>query len=789
MSMCDRQAVDRYAAGSCTPAEMEAIEAHLITCAACEAYLEGLLQGAASQIVIGHQPVPPGVRGRLFKERSRIWRPVWVIALAAVVVSVLLFRPPTLEVTEGASIVKTSGRAIVAGTAVPSGSELKMTRPGSITFGELTVRSSAPINRFSLVKDAGRWRINDPLFPVDLIHRGGRLVYGAQVGSLKLDPAGTRFRVWHDGFEVYASGVVAENAFGTRTTCLAGRRYVAGKLVPIDDDPTRFATDPLNLPSALRSWAKAGTADFEIGPSSEALDQIDRLDQNAASFLPRVALILARDFDADACVQVVSRAVAQSPALEDIGDPEAEELLNFLVGFGDEQNRSLAEGLAHERGWRNWDALVGSNLPKRIASARLNASDAPSPSGRLALVSTAVRAAIRSQVEAGGQGLDAKTLRWSLAEIESLLAESSLTKRGRAAALEVLAEAQYYLPETEIASLDTLRRSVDLWRTPERVAHLCARISEISTPSDRDRSDLVQAFVANPTYRSAERVLTFLRDTSATQSDRGVMLEFARWIGDTYRSVPNAQAVAAEHLMDRSPAEALPYFEQAERLVGGDWSQLDVQHSEAFARVLWSLGDYSLGDRAAVERIARRCGFSEPQEGRSCYRFLLDAGLYDEALVELGRHRMSVVANLSERARILKEAGRNAESAAVYRQLLATDRTSFTGSLEATLSIAELTQGSNPGRAATLAKSVLGQDFAPLQRGWRRHRRYASLYRGRAHWLLGDRRKALDELQTFLDGPASEDTKRPERRRLRQWQETLTPSQTSPRSSENRRTR
>lgn len=788
MNGCDRQAVDRYAAGSCTAPEVEAVEAHLITCASCEAYLEGLLEGAASHIDAGHQAVPPGVRRRLFKERSKMWRPVWAIAFAAVVVSVLLLRPPTLEATEVASTVRTSGRAMVAGAAVPSGSVLKMVGPGSIIFGELTVRSSAPINRFSLVKDAGRWRIKDPLFPVDLIHRGSRLVYGAQVGSMKIDPSGTRFRVWQDGFEVYASGVVATNGFGTPTTCVAGRRYVAGKLVPIDDDPCRFVADPLYPPSALRSWAEAGSPSFEIGPSREALVAIGQVDLSAPGALTRLAFVLARDFDVEDCVQVVRRAIDGDPPLKHLDDSEFAELLAFLVGFADDAG--LARRVAGARGWSGMDDLLSGDLQTRIEAAKLGGRTATEPV-RLAMVSSAVRAAIRSQVDTGGTGLDVETLRWAQGELERLLADGRLTKRGRATSLEVLAEAQYYVSDTQLTSLDTLRRSVDLWRTPERVAHLCARVSELSTPTVRDRSDLIRAFFADPTYRSAARVLTFLRDNSATPSDRTLMLEFARWIGDTYRSVPNAQAVAAEHLMDRSIDEALPYFEQAERLVDGHWSELDMQHGEAFAIALWRMGKYSTGDRVAAKAIADRCGLSSTPTGQSAYRFFLEAGFFDEALASLAQTKLTRADQDAERGRILKIAGRTVDAVDAFQRYLdersgpLTDVSGF----EATASIAELIRSSNPRRSVDLARSILAADLAPLERGWRRHRRYASLFRGRAYWLLGEPRLAIAELENYLMGAASEETKRPDRLRLRQWKASVTPSQALPRSSENRRTR
>lgn len=787
MNGCDRLLIDRYANGLATPAEMETIEEHLLTCSACEEYLDELLREAKSTIDLEQRRVPDGVRGRIFKDRPRIPRLVWGLGLGAAVAVVLVLRRPTLEATGVTGIVRIDGRAIPVGASVASGSQLALTGPSSISFGGLVVVSSAPVNRFGIVKDGVRWRIVDPLFPVDVLHLGGKLAYGAQAGSMKLDPSGTRFRVWRDGLEVYESEVLVTNKFGTQTKCSAGRKYLDGKLTPIDDDPTRFTIAPYYLPATLQSWVGAGSATFETGPSREALAKIDRLSLDAPGALSRIALILARDFDMDACAEVIERIMSDNPALEDLGDAEAEELLGFLVGFGEEPNLGSAKAFAHARGWRSWDDLVGSDLPKRIAAARHTVPTASNPSARLALVSAAVRAAIESQVDAGGRGLDLGTLRWAQLETQRLLESGRLDKRGRAAALGVLAEAQYYVPETEERSVDTLRQSVALWRTPERVAHLCARVSEISTPTLTDRSDLVHAFVAKPTYRSAERVLTFLRDNAATSLDRSVLLEFAHWIGDHYRSVANAQAVAAEHLMDRSADEALSYFQQAERLVDGRWSELDAQHGEAFAIALWRAGGNKPGDRRAADLIAERCGLYAPLG----YRFFLEAGLYDEAVARLTQATGGSAEHSAERGRVLREAGRSMEAAAAYQRVIeASGGTMSTlEAVDAALSIAELVQSSNPRRSAELAQRVLAVDLSTLERGWRRNRQYSSLFRARAHWILGDRNRSVAELEGFLNGSAWEEVKRPERARLKLWRAASKASLASPRSSGSRRTR
>lgn len=785
MNGCDRQAIDRYANGLAEPAEMDAIEGHLLTCSTCEAYLDELLSGVASKVEIEQLRVPDGVRRRVFKGRVRVPRLVWGLGLAAVVIAALLIGRPTLAATRLNSLVRIDGQAVVPGRSITSGTELTMAGPGSISFGELMVVSSAPLNRFGIAKDGNRWRIKDPLFPIDILHSGGKLAYGAQTGSLKLDPIGTRFRVWHDGFEVYASEVLVTNAHGAPTRCSAGHSYVGGKLVPITDDPTRFTAAPYYLPATLQSWVGVGSTGFEIGPSRDALAQIDRLNLDAPGALPRVALILARDFDVDASAQVLGRAIESDPPLKELDDAEFEELLSFHVGFG--ADLKLAQELARARGWSSWDDILGSDLPKRFAAARLNAQTASTPSNHLAFVSAAVRAAIKSQVDAGGPGLDLETLRWAQREIQNLLAEGSWRRRGRAAALGVLAEAQYYVPEAEAVSLATLRQSVDLWRTPARVAHLCARISEISTPTDADRSDLVRAFTADLSYSSAERVLTFLRDNAATHQDREVLLEFARWIGDHYRTVPNAQAVAAEHLMDRSVLEALPYFEQAERLVDGQWSELDAQHGETFAIALWRAGGYKSGDRRAAESIAERCGLNASRG----YRFFLEAGLFDDGIGRFTRSAGTSGEQLAERGRVLREAGRSIEAAAEYERFLKAEpgALSTLATFDAAISIAELLQDSNPRRSTKLARAVLAADVSIIERGWRRHRRYPSLFKGRAHWVLGDRRRAIVELQDFLNGSASEETKRPERARLRLWQAAATASPASRRSSGSRRTR
>lgn len=802
MRPCDSKQLEAYLNGALSESEMAAFEAHALGCDACSRALESQLEDTRKRAAKAtlQEEVPPSVAGRVRaiganRKRSRLgWFAYPAVAATSALLLFLLAKGGAASrVDDFSGKLLVNGHEIHQGDSIPLGSRVTTIGRCEVRFGDYWVLSPGAWNEFQLDRGGDMWELLEPAAPLLPVHRGAKPMFAIQMGGHLFEGLGTRFMVApargdEPILQVYESAVRV-GSDGNSKIVHAGEQLAEGRVEPLESDPTANFSRPVNLIPKLKQALidSDGPAPFPRLPQETVAELVSAeqeiaRDTTAASPYIRIALALARAEERESASRAIQRAVSLDLGLTAATSEQLWELVRSQTGLnGSPHVARVLLGHLLIRGEIDasvrWSLLLPSDPADpmvQIAAAKAILAERD-PKDVVSVCAVLIQAANALANDETVRRRDLDSLRLAAELLKNYIGVHgrALSPRRLARAYACLSEAEYFVPETEIKSLDALRQSVRLWPTPTQRIHLATRLAETTKADPGDLRTVAECFLADPTFYASERVLKYLLVTACGREDLAAIGQFARWMGNTFRTVADAQAQAAQALMSIDLEEAKPYMERAIALRGGV-HRLPEAQATSWAQIRWRLEIRSGGttDIQRARNIAQECGlFDGKLFSTSAVGFYQEVGDTESALRALKSSNYAPNVHMHVKARILRDGGRTEEAVRAIEAYLA-----FEGErdpldvADAQVSLAELFLSNRPARARELAQSFLDQKHTDLNRAWRGVRRYRLWFEARAQMVLGHRDQAVRSLREYLDTWGWDPDRSTKERRLDEWE-------------------
>lgn len=795
---CDQHTIEQYLNGELNDKQCAALERHALQCSECSEKLESGLSDVQSafRFTFAPEDVPVSVRERIFAERppalNRRVRWGWALGggfslAAAAIFALFIFglRTPTAVVLEGTVVA--NGREYSIGDSLPLSGKLITMDRSRLRYGNAEFEINDPWVETDLTILNRTPRLRPRGSSIIAVDRGPAPPYALIAGNQPVVAFGTRFRVSNSDpnrpqVEVYLDAVgigdSAEDVLHEGRT----QNVENGTRGFIEDDPT--AIEPGQL---------------VLVPTDHGLVQMPYVPKNERS-LPEISLRklsdLARKLSSGGATATEYLLVAEE--LIRSGEArtavqaalEALALVDSLVEAPADMRAEVALGIMHvspqtavsllpkdDPKWNEWRAFAEELALLEAAGA----DSKEAPRQRAIRIGAILSRSVRSHSEKLSLGSCLLLLGdmspahdGALTAAAGLLRECSksnaFTKRQIAVAYQKLGEALFNLSSRPGENLLATRKAYELWPRPDWAVNLASRLCEDGDPivlhelrstHFREVYTLVEtALTSAPSYYTYERTLSLMRIIGDSQRDYDDVRSLLDWVVKTYSSVSEAKILAAGDLMSFGDDEAA-YRMMAAALTerGNDVSSLGDY------RVNWAILLHKKGkDEEALQALER--SMDDTKAGNHVSKYIDTSWSYFEAIgdsstaLEYHFPPSSFPAQSSEVAawqfdhsRLLAAAGRDQEAILMCKAFTANPE-SMTRPMDVAKSyllLAQLLQDSNQQESrkfANLAKVLV--ETVPFKSGWMGLQNERLFLKAQALYWLGDRDRAVDLLNSFI---------------------------------------